>query len=132
MRVPKEKSVLIVDDDKYFRKTLTSILTAKGFKVEVAENGLNALEVLKSITPDVIVLDLHMPIMSGVELMNTLIEIGSNIPILVLSGFLEETIISKLQHFDGSDFLCKSFNEQELVQKVESILGKTKPMMPSK
>jgi CheY-like chemotaxis protein len=81
-------SVLVVDDDEGIRETLQEVLTAEGFDVTVAENGAVALEAMRSTLPDVVLLDLMMPVMSGWELLETVggDESLRGTPIIVLSA----------------------------------------------
>ena len=119
-----KKQILIVEDEPEIRECAGLALIKAGYKVTLAGDGKEALDVIGENGPfDLLVTDLHMPVMGGFELIETLIGMGSKIPVLVISGFLEEGIISKLQPLDGSDILCKPFTLQELAKKVESILA---------
>ena len=62
-----EVSVLIIDDDEFIRQTLVDILQDRGYSVATANHGLEALERLKFLRPHVILLDIHMPVMTGEE-----------------------------------------------------------------
>jgi two-component system response regulator CpxR len=78
----------VVDDDAEIRDTLTSLLQHEGYTVLRAENGVQALEQLRRLHPDVMLLDLMMPVMSGWEVLEELEESGelSTIPIVVVSA----------------------------------------------
>ena len=120
-----KKQILIVEDEPEIRECARLALIKAGYKVTLAGDGKEALDYIRDNGSfDLIVTDLHMPVMGGFELIETLIGIGSKIPVLVISGFLEEGIIPKLQSLDGSDILCKPFTLQELAKKVESILAR--------
>ena len=120
-----KKQILIVEDEPEIRECAGLALIKAGYKVTQAGDGEEALDFIGENGPfDLIVTDLHMPVMGGFELIDTLIGMGSKTPVLVISGFLEEVIISKLQPLDGSDILCKPFTLQELAKKVESILAR--------
>ena len=77
--------VLCVDDEPNMRRTLAANLRARGFDVDLAENGERAIELAKSKKPDVIILDLGLPGMSGLEVIRTLRH-WTTIPIIVLSA----------------------------------------------
>jgi CheY-like chemotaxis protein len=82
-------TVLVVDDDRAIRESLGDVLRAEGYRVSVAENGLIALEIMRSQPrPDVVVLDLMMPVMSGWEVLEQLETDPAvrGIPILVVSA----------------------------------------------
>jgi CheY-like chemotaxis protein len=85
--------VLVVEDDQDIREGLTHILRDEGFDVHVASNGLEALDLIRRRgSPDVIILDLLMPVMSGVELLAILRRTPSlaSIPVVVMSAFHHE------------------------------------------
>lgn len=65
-------TVLVVDDDEEFRVIMGEVLAAEGCRVAQARNGAEALEVLRSLTPDLLIVDLVMPVMNGVELLHRL------------------------------------------------------------
>jgi two-component system chemotaxis response regulator CheY len=80
--------VLIVDDDVAFRSVLTELLEAEGCTVYVAENGKRALEVLEVILPDLVLVDLMMPVMNGWDFCSALERSSqlADIPLVILSG----------------------------------------------
>lgn len=81
-------TVLVVDDDAEIRETLTLLLQQEGYKVLGAENGVQALEQLRGGHPNVMLLDLMMPVMSGWEVLDELGETGelAKVPIIVISA----------------------------------------------
>ena len=79
-------SVLVVDDDKDIRESLAQVLADEGFRVKVAANGLEALEEIARTPPDVVLLDLMMPIVTGWEVLDRLARAGSKVPVIVLSA----------------------------------------------
>jgi CheY-like chemotaxis protein len=86
--VPVRTTVLVVDDDADFRIVVSDVLTAEGCQVACAENGARALELLDVITPDLILVDLSMPIMNGWELLQKLATHPrlAAVPVTVLSA----------------------------------------------
>jgi two-component system response regulator CpxR len=81
-------TVLVVDDDVEIRETLTSLLQHEGYSVLRAENGVQALDQLRRLHPDVVLLDLMMPVMSGWEVIEELQDTGEmgRVPIVVVSA----------------------------------------------
>ena len=79
-------SILIVDDEKAIRKTLTEILSYEGYKIDDAENGEDALKKLKEKNYDVVLCDIKMPKMDGLEFLEKSREINPDIPIIMISG----------------------------------------------
>lgn len=78
--------ILVIDDDKIFREMLTQMLQQWGHQVTVACDGAKALELLKRIKPDVIITDILMPILDGVELVMELSKLCNNTPLIAMSG----------------------------------------------
>ena len=85
---PKPKLALVVDDSMLIRHTVCRFLEERGFQVEAATNGLEALEMLATLEPDIIITDIQMPRMSGVELISALKSDPrtAQIPIVALSS----------------------------------------------
>ncbi len=117
---PMLRSALVVDDSMLIRHTVCRFLEERGFTVESAANGVEALEVLDTMTPDCIVTDLQMPKMSGLELIAALRSRPStaSIPIIVLTGTHGAT-----SHSEGFPHLvCKDIDlEAELGRVLEEV-----------
>ncbi|WP_432133543.1 MULTISPECIES: response regulator transcription factor [unclassified Streptomyces] len=119
--------VLVVDDDPAIRRSLERGLRLSGFAVDLAEGGHAALAGLRTRSPDVVVLDVSMPDLSGIEVCRRLREEGRDLPVLMLSA-LDETAdrIAGLQA-GGDDYLVKPFALQELVLRLRSLLRRRPP-----
>ena len=117
-------TVLVVDDEELIRTLAGEVLAACGFKVLQAANGLEGLEVFRRAPSALrlVVLDLTMPVMGGLEVFRELRRDRPDLPVLLISGFAEQ---EALQGFGGrklDGFLQKPFTPQALVAKVASIL----------
>ncbi|MFD7339034.1 response regulator transcription factor [Streptomyces violascens] len=119
--------VLVVDDDDAVRRSLDRGLRLNGFRVRTADGGRAALAEIGQSPPDVLVLDVSMPGMSGIEVCRTLREAGHDLPVLMLSA-LDETAdrIAGLQA-GGDDYLVKPFALQELVLRLHALLRRRPP-----
>jgi two-component system, OmpR family, response regulator MprA len=120
-------SVLVVDDDPAIRRSLERGLRLGGFRVRTADGGHEALAVIGQTPPDVLVLDVSMPGMSGIEVCERLRGDGQDLPVLMLSA-LDETAdrIAGLQA-GGDDYLVKPFALQELVLRLHALLRRRPP-----
>ncbi|MEU6255068.1 response regulator transcription factor [Streptomyces sp. NPDC047043] len=120
-------AVLVVDDDAAIRRSLERGLRLSGFRVRTAEGGREALAVIQEAPPDVLVLDVSMPGMSGIEVCERLRDDGRDLPVLMLSA-LDETAdrIAGLQA-GGDDYLVKPFALQELVLRLRALLRRRPP-----
>ncbi|MGW5197228.1 response regulator transcription factor [Streptomyces spiralis] len=120
-------AVLVVDDDAAIRRSLERGLRLSGFAVRSAGGGAEALEAIGRMPPDVLVLDVSMPGMSGIEVCTRLRAAGQDLPVLMLSA-LDETAdrIAGLQA-GGDDYLVKPFALQELVLRLRALLRRRPP-----
>ncbi|ALV33475.1 response regulator transcription factor [Streptomyces sp. CdTB01] len=120
-------AVLVVDDDAAIRRSLERGLRLSGFAVSTAGSGPDALAAVRDAPPDVLVLDVSMPGMSGIEVCERLRGDGQDLPVLMLSA-LDETAdrIAGLQA-GGDDYLVKPFALQELVLRLRALLRRRPP-----
>ncbi|AWK08196.1 DNA-binding response regulator [Streptomyces spongiicola] len=119
--------VLVVDDDPAIRRSLARALRLGGFSVDLAEDGRSALLGVGARRPDVIVLDISMPGISGIDVCRTLRADGDDVPVLMLSALDETTDrIAGLQA-GADDYLVKPFALQELVLRLEALLRRRPP-----
>lgn len=124
----RERFVLVVDDNEDFTVAVKRLLEAEGFKVEVANSGMQALEILEKAIPSIIFLDLVMPQMDGYDVIQRLQrnESWKNIPLVVLSGKeLTNEEWDKL-NAHATEFLKKTdFTQETLSNTIKQILRKT-------
>ena len=117
--------ILVADDDDILAELLQFRLEASGHEVQVAENGEAALELARSRTPDLIVLDSMMPILSGPEVLRVLQSEDqfSEIPVLMLTARKgQEDIVGALRG-GASEYMTKPFIPEELLARVEKLLA---------
>lgn len=120
-----KKKILIVDDDQDIVKIIKMRLTYEGFDVIEAFEGLDGIEKARSLNPDLIVLDLLMPRVTGFEVLKILKldEKYKHIPILVLTGQSEKCYQKFGLALGANDFMFKPFVSDELVKKVKEMLN---------
>ncbi|WP_327424427.1 response regulator transcription factor [Streptomyces sp. NBC_01527] len=119
--------VLVVDDDPAIRRSLERGLRLAGFAVVLAGGGRPALAHVRREPTDVVVLDISMPDLDGIQVCRALREDGNDLPVLMLSA-LDETAdrIAGLQA-GGDDYLIKPFSLQELVLRLDALLRRRPP-----
>ena len=122
--------LLIVDDEKLIRDVIKTYAETENFEALEAENGLEALDVLKKEKVDLIILDIMMPKMDGMTFLEE-IKKTKNIPVIILSARNEE--YDKLRGFDlgTDDYLTKPFSPKELIARIKAILKRTGKMTPN-
>ena len=117
--------ILIVDDEKLIRDVIKTYAEEENFECLEAEDGLEALDIIKQNDVDLIVLDIMMPKMDGMTFLEALKK-EKNIPVIILSARTEE--YDKLRGFDlgTDDYLTKPFSPKELIARIKAILKRTK------
>jgi len=116
--------VLIVDDEEDFRGILSQRITARGFDVETAESGFQALEMAEKTAYDAVILDLAMPEMDGLETLKRLLENNRDLQVIMLTG--QGTIQQGVEavKIGAADFLEKPAEIEALVTKIEAAHSK--------
>ncbi len=117
----EHKHILVVDDESQITRVLRTTLSSHGYDIRVANDGETALEIMKDWTPDLVITDLSMPNMDGLELCRRL-RAKSQVPIIVLSVRGEER--TKVQALDAGadDYITKPFGMEELLARVRANL----------
>ncbi|MBI4620998.1 MAG: response regulator [Desulfobacterales bacterium] len=114
--------VLLVDDEEEFVTTLSERLSLRGIETEVAYNGENALAKMNQITPDIVILDVMMPGLSGLDVLKQIKEILPDIPVILLTGRG-----STRDGIDGMkqgafDYLMKPVDIEDLIKKMNEAM----------
>jgi putative two-component system response regulator len=109
-------TVLIVDDESSGRQTLESVLEGEGYNIEMAENGIQAIEMAKQLLPDVILLDVMMPGMTGFEVCQHIRNdpAVAEIPIIILTALDDRDSLLNALKAGADDFISKPFDRFEL------------------
>ncbi|MDQ1700432.1 MAG: two-component system, OmpR family, response regulator MprA [Frankiaceae bacterium] len=117
--------VLVVDDDPQLREALTRALELDGYAVDTASNGVKALEGISAQRPDVMVLDVMMPYVGGLDVCRTLRERKDRLPILVLTA--RDEVGDRVAGLDAGadDYLTKPFALEELRARLRALLRRT-------
>ena len=111
--------ILVVDDDVYVRDTLQDILEAEGYPVKTAEHGAAALPIVEGNQPEIVVLDMRMPVMDGWDFAKEIKDRGITIPILVLTA--AQNAETWAREIGAADFVAKPFDLIDLLAKVQRL-----------
>ena len=117
-------TVLIVDDEPAGRQTLEAVLEGEGYRLEMAENGYEALEKARTLLPDVILLDVMMPGITGYEVCKRIREDDklAEIPIIILTALDDRNSMLKALEAGADDFISKPFDRHELRARLVGIM----------
>ena len=116
--------ILVVDDEPQLTRVLRTGLKSRGYEVRVAADGLSAIDTFKDWQPDLVVTDLAMPNLDGLELCRRLRAI-SRIPIIILSAKGEEKVKVEALDIGADDFVTKPFGIDELLARVRAALRRS-------
>lgn len=117
--------ILIIEDDKSIAKLLELTLKTRDYKVKVASNGLTGLSIFLSEKPELVLLDLGLPDIDGIEIIKQIREIDQT-PIIVISARDSEEEKVKALDADANDYLTKPFMSEELLARIRGCLRRTK------
>ena len=120
----KEYKILVVDDSTTNVVLLEAILDEKGYKIETALNAREAYALIEKEAPDLILLDLLMPKISGFDFLEEIRKnsITRHTPVIVVSALTDEENVDKIMKMGAIDFVKKPIDLQYLVEKVENVL----------
>jgi two-component system KDP operon response regulator KdpE len=120
----ERKTVMVVDDEPDTITLLKQIFINNGFNVSSAQSGKDALRKLNDVNPSIIILDLLMPEMDGMETLQEIHKV-SNIPVIILSAVDRKEEIVKALRAGTDDYVTKPFNNDELIARVHSVLRRS-------
>ena len=121
----KQLKILLVEDDNFLLNMYADKFRVEGFEVFIADNGAAGLKLAKEKAPDLILLDVLLPKMSGFEVLQELNkdQRAKNIPVILLTNLSQKEEVTKGLELGAKDFLIKAhFMPQEVVAKVKSVL----------
>ncbi len=125
------KKILIVDDDRTLRRTLAASLETEGYHVAEAGDGREGLDKALAGNFDLIVLDVVLPSLDGLEVCRKLREAGRQTPVIILSGKkIRETDKVLGLELGGDDYLLKPFGADEFIARVRAVLRRSRPGVP--
>jgi CheY-like chemotaxis protein len=122
----RARLILLAEDDRFLRKAADTALRRRGFSVVTATNGEEALEALRTMKPDLILLDLIMPKVQGFEVLRSVKEnpATAHIPVIVLSNLGQEGDVKRAMESGATAYFVKAnLTLEDMVTQVESVLA---------
>ena len=119
----RAKKILVVDDESDIRDILSEVLTSEGFEVNTAENGAAALQILLKANYDLLITDLNMPQMDGIELLDRIHEKKMEVKTIIMSSLLSQINAEYAKRRRVSGCISKPFHIDELIATVEDGLA---------
>lgn len=116
--------ILIAEDDELILRTIEHKLLKEGYDVILSRNGKEAIEHIKNSEVDLIITDIMMPFVSGIEILSALNLMEKKIPVIMLSSMGQEEVILTAFDLGASDFIVKPFSPNELMLRVKRLIAK--------
>ena len=125
------KKILIIDDDHVLRQTLAAALEMEGYGVGEAGDGREGLNKALPGNYDLVVLDIVMPTLGGLDVCRKLREAGRQVPVIIMSGQKKKEVDKVLGlELGGDDYLTKPFGTDEFIARVHAVLRRSRPEVP--
>lgn len=115
--------ILIAEDDELILRTIEHKLLKEGYDVILSRNGKEAIDHIKNSEVDLIITDIMMPFVSGIEILSAL-NLMEKIPVIMLSSMGQEEVILTAFDLGASDFIVKPFSPNELMLRVKRLIAK--------
>jgi DNA-binding NtrC family response regulator len=127
---PNHTSVLVIDNNEVMRTSCEQILTKSGYRVTAVADAASGLDLIASLPPSVVVLDLFLPTTSGLDLIPRIREIAPDTAVIVITGYPTiETAVAAMKH-GATDFLPKPFTPERLRSAVAAALDEVAVTRP--
>lgn len=123
-------NILVVEDDARVADFLMRGLRAEGYRVELARNGADGLAMARTTEPAILILDLMLPGLSGLELCQTLRAEGHHVPVLILSALGNTADKVQGLRLGADDYLTKPFAFEELIARIEALMRRGREQKP--
>jgi len=121
------EKILVVDDEVQVVETLKEFLSAKDYEVHTATNGLEALEIMQKVKPRLVLLDIIMPGMGGIDILKEMKKIDPHVGVIMATAVVDEEIAKRTLQLGAYDYITKPFNldylETVMMVKIAELTG---------
>ncbi len=129
-RLYRGRTILVVEDESELRKQISTFLSRRGADVRSASNGLEGLEYFRQLKPDIVVTDIRMPHMDGLEMASSIKELSRDIPIVVVTAFSDKEYLLKAIEVGVDGYVRKPVDFEELVSTLNRLMHHIGDKMP--
>jgi two-component system response regulator AtoC len=109
------KSILVIDDNRLIRQTFKTHLTSEGFEVSLAADGGEGVEQFEQIRPDLVILDIHLPVLGGIEVLTRIREIDDKAYVIMITAFDDMKTTVEAMKLGAFEYICKPIDYDELL-----------------
>jgi DNA-binding response OmpR family regulator len=124
---PRVQSVLVVDDDPRLRHLVEVILNTEGYTCHMADDGDAVVAAVREHRPDLVLLDLKMRRVSGIDALRRLRRAGEDVPVIILTAVGEEPLILAAYEAGADDYVTKPFLAKVLLARIRAVLRRSRP-----
>jgi len=118
------KNILVCDDAAFMRMMIKDILTKNGYNIAgEAENGLKAVEKYKEVTPDLVLMDITMPEMDGIQALKEIKKVDAAAKIIMCSAMGQQAMVIESIQAGAKDFIVKPFQAERVLEAVKKVVG---------
>ena len=121
-------TILVIDDQPAIRQLLAEILTEEGYQVVTAANGNEGIQQAKACNPQLVLLDMKMPGINGIETLQKLNKDSQGIRVIMMTAYGELELMNRAREIGACDYITKPFDLFELCQVIHKILLKSTPL----
>ncbi|MCF8224195.1 MAG: response regulator transcription factor [Bacteroidales bacterium] len=115
--------ILICEDNKLASRVIATFLKRKGYNIEIASDGNEAMEKIRTGVPDLLITDIHLPYYSGLELIRYMRkDLNRKTPVIIVTAFSDPQFRSKASELGISDYFVKPFDDEVLIDRIASLL----------
>ena len=115
-------SILITDDDREFRETLNGVIEPQGFRTVQAEDGEQAVSIVRTQSIHLVLLDMHMPKLTGLEVIRQLKQLNARLPCILLSADADERLVEQARLVQAFSVLAKPVSRPDILSAVQLAL----------
>ena len=117
----KKATILICDDEEGIRESFKLILDER-YSLKFATNGIEALDMLKSFTPDLMLLDIKMPKLHGMEILKQIKKLKPKLPVIIVTGYQSVEMAQEAIKNGAADYIPKPFESKQILKAIKHIL----------
>ena len=118
------KNILICDDAAFMRMMIKDILTKNGYNVAgEAENGMKAVEKFKEVNPDLVLMDITMPEMDGIQALKAIKKLDGGAKVIMCSAMGQQAMVIESIQAGAKDFIVKPFQAERVIEAVKKVVG---------
>lgn len=118
--MPPKPRILVVDDEERFRNTMCKLLTVEGYEASTAGSGQDALQELRNNSYDLVILDVRMPEMGGVQVLSEIKKIDAALEVIIMTGYASVDTAKEIMKLGAYDYLLKPYVISELLEKIDA------------